>query len=324
MAWAIGVDLGGTKLEVGLVDENGQVIRRRLFSTRVLEGPSAIVSDIVEGVHQLSEGAEAPIVGVGVGMAGQIESKTGVVHFAPNLKWHRVPLRAELNRLLRLPIQVTNDVRAATWGEWMHGAGKGIEDLLCVFIGTGIGGGVISGGKLLTGHRNAAGEVGHMPIDFHGPLCGCGNKGCFEAYAGGWAIARRAQELIAKDPAEGAHLTRLAGWDHPVTAKNVFEAARQNDPLAKKIVEEVTQALIAGMTGLVNAFNPHCIVLGGGVIHGMPEFIPLIREGVMKCALKAATEDLQIASSILGGDAGVVGAASIVREQVSHGVSNER
>lgn len=311
-SWSVGVDLGGTKLIVALVDSEGTVSSRIRVATRVKEGPKAIISDIADSVKQLRADVDGEILGVGIGIAGQIEKGTGVVHFAPNLQWHGVPLQSELQRALGIDVVVINDVRAATWGEWMHGAGKGTEDLLCLFVGTGIGGGIVSGGKLLVGSTNAAGEIGHMPIDFHGPKCTCGGRGCFEAFAGGWAIARRAKELISEDHAGGQPLIQLAGGDvNLVSAKTVFEAAGKKIPLGILLVEEIKEAMIAGVTGLVNAFNPKCLVMGGGVIEGMPELVSFVKEGVFKNALTASTEELQIVRSKLHNEAGVIGAASV-------------
>jgi glucokinase len=211
-----------------------------------------------------------------------------------------------------LPVVVTNDVRAAAWGEWLHGAGQGCDDLVCLFVGTGIGGGVVSGGRMLAGCSNAAGELGHITVDLHGPQCHCGNQGCLEALAGGWAIARRAQEAIAADPAAGTSLVQMAGGQQKaVTAKIVAQAFHAGDPLAQELVDEVAQALIAGAVGLVNAFNPCRLILGGGVIEGLPELVDRIDQGVCERALEAASAPLQVLPAQLKNDAGVVGAAAL-------------
>jgi glucokinase len=310
--WAIGVDLGGTKVEVAQVDREGQVRQRLRRATDVKDGPAAIEAEIVAAVRELHESTGSSPAGVGVGVAGQIEPASGVVHFAPNLDWHDVPLQADLSRTLRLPVVVTNDVRAAAWGEWLHGAGQGCDDLVCLFVGTGIGGGVVSGGRMLSGCNNAAGELGHITVDLHGPLCHCGNQGCLEALAGGWAIARRAQEAIAADPAAGSSLVQMAGGQQTaVTAKIVAQAAHAGDPLARELVDEVAQALIAGAVGLVNAFNPCRLILGGGVIEGLPELIDRVDQGVCERALEAASTPLQVLPAQLKNDAGVVGAAAL-------------
>jgi glucokinase len=310
--WAIGVDLGGTKVEAAQVDTEGQVRQRLRRATDVKDGPAAIEAEIVTAVRELQESVGSSPAGVGVGVAGQIEPASGVVHFAPNLDWHDVPLQADLSRTLRLPVVVTNDVRAAAWGEWLHGAGQGCGDLVCLFVGTGIGGGVVSGGRMLSGCSNAAGELGHITVDLHGPLCHCGNQGCLEALAGGWAIARRAQEAIAADPAAGASMVQMAGGQQTaVTAKIVAQAAHTGDPLARELVDEVAQALIAGAVGLVNAFNPCRLILGGGVIEGLPELIDRVDQGVCERALEAASAPLQVLPAQLKNDAGVVGAAAL-------------
>jgi glucokinase len=310
--WAMGVDLGGTKVEVAQVDAFGHLLQRVRRATDVKDGPGAIETEIRTAARELEASAGCPPAGVGVGVAGQIETSTGIVRFAPNLGWRDVPLQADLAQALGLPVVVLNDVRAATWGEWLHGAGQGVNDLVCLFVGTGIGGGVVSGGRMLSGCSNTAGELGHMTIDLHGPPCHCGNRGCLEALAGGWAIARRAQEAITADPEAGAALLRLAdGSSAAVTARHVAEAAHAGDRLAQALVDEVAVALIAGVVTMVNAFNPCRLIFGGGVIEGLPELVERVAQGVRERALAAAGEPLQVLPAQLHGDAGVVGAAAL-------------
>jgi glucokinase len=162
---------------------------------------------------------------------------------------------------------------------------------------------------MLSGCSNTAGEVGHMIINLHGPPCSCGSRGCFEALAGGWAIARDAREAVAADPSLGASLLKIAGKRDSITAEMVAEAAKADDPLARRIIEEVTQSLIAGCVSLVNAFNPCRLILGGGVIEGSPELVNRIDQGVRRQALSAATQSLHILPAQLKNDAGVIGAA---------------
>jgi glucokinase len=309
--FAIGVDLGGTKIEVAHV-EQGVVRRRRRVATDVAGGAEAVEKQIVTAVRSLAQEASAHPLGVGVGVAGQIEPGTGRVHFAPNLQWHDVPLQSSLAHTLGLPVVVTNDVRAATWGEWLHGAGKGCDDLICLFVGTGIGGGVVTDGRMLVGANNSAGELGHVTVAVDGPKCHCPNRGCLEALASGWAIAEQAQAAVAADPAGGAALLQLAGGKlSEVNSRLVAQAAHSGDPLAQRLVDRVAENLTAGVVGLVNAFNPACFILGGGVIEGFPELIQRVRDGVMQRALAAATAGLQVVGSQLHNDAGVVGAAAV-------------
>ncbi|MBE0617241.1 MAG: ROK family protein, partial [Proteobacteria bacterium] len=173
---AVGVDLGGTKVAVGLVDADGGLVRRTRRTTDVQAGPEAITAQIAAAVKELRAVAGPDPICVGVGVAGQVEPDSGRVRFAPNLKWQDVPLGRLLREALGLPVAVTNDVRAATWGEWLHGAGQGCDHLVCVFVGTGIGGGVVTHGRVLEGYAKAAGELGHMTVALGGPECTCGNR----------------------------------------------------------------------------------------------------------------------------------------------------
>ena len=310
--WAVGVDLGGTKVNVALVEAGGQMGQRLHFETNVKGGPHAVIADIAKAVRSLKATSGSSLLGAGVGLAGQIDPGQGIVTFAPNLGWHDEPFQADLIKALGLPVVVTNDVRAATWGEWFHGAGKGCNDLICLFVGTGIGGGVVSGGQILTGCSNTAGELGHMVIDLDGPPCTCGDRGCLEALASGWAIAREAKEAVSGNPSGGTLLLNLAGGDpKEITARMVAQAFQAKDPLAGEIVNRVSRALIVGAVSIVNAFNPCRLVLGGGIIEGFPELIDRIAEGVHKRALRAATGSLQVLPAKLGTDAGVIGAATL-------------
>ena len=254
--------------------------------------------------------------GLGIGVAGQVDKVTGTVRFSPNLDWHNVPLRARLEEALGLPVVVNNDVRAATWGEWQHGAGQGVNDLVCLFVGTGIGGGIVSSGCLLEGCHNSAGELGHITIVASGRHCRCPNQGCLEAYAGGWAIAERAQEAVHADPKAGQTLVTLAGGIQHISAATVSRAYTDGDSLARRLVEETAQYLAAGVVGIVNAFNPCLLILGGGVIQGLPEYIPLIERSVRANALETAVEHLRIVTAALGNKAGVIGAADLARSKI--------
>jgi glucokinase len=238
----------------------------------------------------------------------------GVVRYAPNLKWRNVPLKDKLEEKLKMPVVVTNDVRAATWGEWRYGSGRGVDDLIVLFVGTGIGGGVISNGNMIVGCSNTGGELGHITIVVDGRNCHCPNMGCLEAYAGGWAIAERAQEAVRAKPKEGQRLTSLAGGIKKITAATVSQTYQEGNQLANRLVEETGRYLAAGVVSIVNAFNPCLLVLGGGVIEGLPELVHMVEEFVRNRALKAATENLKIVKASLGGDAGVVGAAALAQK----------
>ena len=314
---ALGIDLGGTKIDIGVVDCSGKILRRELIKTSK-EGPEKVVEEILAHIKKLEVSGEE-ILAAGVGMAGQIDDLTGLVHFAPNLGWKNFPLGEKLTNSLKIPVKVTNDVRVAAWGEWLYGAGLGCQDMICLFIGTGIGAGIVSGGKMLTGSHNAAGEVGHMTLDLNGPLCSCGNRGCFEALASGWAIAKKAKEVVMHNSIEGKKFLDLTGGTvDQITARAVFEAYKLKASVAVKVIEEAKDVLIAGVAGLVNAFNPAKVILGGGIITGAPFLIDVIREGTPKRGLKTAVEYLEIVQAHLKGDAGVIGASAFVLDSLKH------
>lgn len=309
---AIGIDLGGTKIAIGKVDEEGRMLGLLRYETDARAGVGAVIGQIVKGVRRLNDANEVSISGIGIGVAGQVDPDTGAVRFAPNLDWHDVPLGAEVEKACGFPAIVTNDVRAALWGEWLFGAGRGANDLLCIFVGTGIGGGIVCGGKVLEGCSNTAGEIGHMTVNFNGPPCHCGGTGCMESFAGGWAIARRAVESVKGMPALGATILKMAGDRvDQITAKTVVQAAYTGDALAELIMNEAADALGAGIATLINVLNPCLVILGGGMIEGMPEMVSRIDRRVRLRALPAATGGLAISASGLGNNAGIIGAATL-------------
>jgi glucokinase len=313
--FTMGVDLGGTKINLALVDISGRLLSTQKFSTRQDKEPKKVITDIIAGIDRCLSEAGQEAKAVGVGIAAQVDFKGGV-QGSPNLGWRNVPLKKKLEEKIGVPVIVTNDVRAATWGEWRFGSGRGVDHLTVLFVGTGIGGGVISSGKLLEGCTNTGGELGHTTVVYGGRQCHCPNKGCLESYAGGWAIAERAQDAVNKTPKEGKQLKYLAGSVEEITAETVSQAYKQGDSLAQRIVEETGQYLGAGVVSIVNSFNPCRVVLGGGVIEGIPELIQMVKNFTRKRALEAAIKKLEIVKAKLGADAGVIGAAVLAQELI--------
>ncbi len=315
----IGVDLGATKLAVALVDAEGAVVASSRRPTHAERDADEVVADVITCVKQdcLSVAA-SDVLAVGVGVAGQVDPATATVVHAPNLRWDDYPLGSRLSEALSVPAFVLTDVQAATYGEWHHGAGKNVTDLVCLFVGTGVGGGVISNGQLVQGCAGSAGELGHITIDLNGgPSCRCGNHGCLEAFAGGWAIARRAQQVAASDRRAASMMLELAGGDaEAITAGVVSDAYHQGDPLAAEMVQRAGDALAAGAASIANAFNPCRLVLGGGVIEGLPELIDRVKAGISERALEAALRPLLIVKAELGGNSGTVGAAVWARRNL--------
>lgn len=314
--FTVGVDLGGTKVEVALIDAKGQVLFSNRYATNPEKGSDGIIADIIDSINKVQNQAEQKAAALGIGAAGQVD-KEGVVRSAPNLPFHNEPLKMKLEKELGLPVVVTNDVSAATYGEWRYGTGKGIDDLVVLFVGTGIGGGVVSGGQLLEGCNNTGGELGHITLVADGRSCRCPNRGCLEAYAGGWAIAERAREAVFADPKKGERLKSLAGGVENITATTVGQAYHEDDPLAKSLIKETGRYLAAGVVSIINAFNPCLLVLGGGVIEGLPELIPIVEEITKKRALEPNIEKLKIVKASLGGKAAIVGAAFLAQNKLS-------
>lgn len=309
----VGVDLGGTKVEAALVDASGNILSSHRHPTHPEKGASQIIEDISACVDQCLAKGKSQAQALGIGVAGQVDL-AGVVRSSPNLGWNNVPLREMLEERVKLPVYVSNDVRVASWGEWRFGAGKGVHDLIVVFVGTGIGGGVVSGGRMLEGCSNTAGEIGHITLISDGRDCRCPNRGCLEAYAGGWAIAERAQEAVEADPDAGRSLLSIAGSLEKITAATVSQAYHEGDLLAFQLVKETIQYLAGGLVGIVNAFNPCVLVLGGGVIEGIPEIVENMEAIIKKRALKPAAERLKVAKAALGNRAGIIGASALARD----------
>jgi glucokinase len=313
--FTLGVDLGGTKIDTALVDRHGQIVASHYRLWQAAKTPAQALADVADSARICLQKAGQKASGLGIGVAGQIDKVRGIVRRSPNLPdWQDVPLKEKLEQALGLPVTVNNDAKAIVWGEWKHGAGQGCRDLVCLFVGTGIGGGVISGGRLIEGPSNTAGELGHLTVVAGGRQCHCPNEGCLEAYAGGWAIAERTQDIVRSNSQGGELLAGLAGGIDKITAATVAQAYVQNDPLAYRMVKDTSKFLAAGMVSIVNAFNPALIILGGSVILGIPDLVGMVEKRVREHALQTPLEDLKIVTAALGNKAGVIGAAALARE----------
>ena len=311
----LGIDLGGTKVKTALVDSKGKILSAHKYPTNPEKGADGVIEDILKCIDGCLGDNIQKAEALGIGIAAQVDLKGNVIN-APNLRWRNVPLKRILEKKLGMPVFVLNDVNAATWGEWRYGSGKNVSDLVVIFIGTGVGGGVISGSRMVIGCDNSGGELGHITIVLDGRQCHCPNKGCLEAYAGGWAIAERAQEAIRANSQNGRQLISLAGTIENITAKTVGDAYYKKDPLSVQLIEETIQYLAAGVVSIVNVFNPRILILGGGVIEGMPELISEIEKIAKEKALESSLVDLKITKAALGSDAGVIGAAIFAQNEI--------
>ncbi len=309
---ALGIDLGATKVVSGLVAADGRVVRHGTRRVHGNDGPDAVLEVVVRSAREcLADGPRRPAA-IGIAVAAQVDPRSGTVVHAPNLGWRDVPLARQLADELGGPVTVVNDARAATAAEWRFGAGVGVDDLFYLSLGTGVGGSAVVGGRLLEGGSHALGEVGHLTVVAGGRRCHCPNVGCLEAYVGGWAIAERAREAAASDPPGGSGLSDLAGDRASITAETVFAGYRAGDRLATEIVRETVRILADGAVGIVNAFNPSLLAVGGGLVAGMPEFVPAIASAVgSRCQPPAA--GVRVVPSSLGPSAPMVGAADVAR-----------
>jgi glucokinase len=312
----LGVDLGATKVVSGLVAEDGKILRHSGRLEHLNGGPGSVIAAVVRSVTECLPQGLPRNLKVGVSVAAQVDPRTGVVAHAPNLGWRDVPLARQLGKELGARVVVINDARAAALAEWRYGAGRGASDMFLLTLGTGVGGSAVVDDRLLEGGRHALGEVGHMTIVVGGRRCHCPNTGCLEAYVGGWAIAERAREAVRRDSLAGRALVAHAGSVDEITAQTVFQVHRAGDALAGRIVRETEGFLADGAVGIVNAFNPARLVLAGGQLSGMPEFVSVVRTAVRaRCQPPAASA--RVVRAGLGEDAALVGAARFARELAS-------
>lgn len=316
----VGVDLGGTKMLAALVAYDGSIIAREEIPTLAQQGEVAVLDrlgNLIEGILAAVPGSRSALRGIGVATAGTLDTANGVVTFATNLGWRDVAVAAVLSDRFACEVRLENDATAAAVGEWLAGAGEGAPDCIFVTISTGIGGGIISGGRLIAGVNHNAGELGHISIDGNGPRCLCGNVGCLELYASGTAIGRRGAEHVRRvasgDGDAAGALTRLAGGDPDrVDARLVAAAAAEGDAEASGILREAGRALGIGLVSILHLLNPQVVILGGGASHiGEPLLGPM-REVIEDRCLPSILGPVRFVTSALGSSAGAVGAALLM------------
>ncbi|WP_239330705.1 ROK family glucokinase [Frankia sp. CiP3] len=311
----IGVDVGGTKVAAGVVDRDGAVLASVRWPTPTKE-PAEVADSIAAAVDDLRAAVSPrPVEAVGIGAAGWIDRERSHVLFAPNLAWRNEPLRDEVSARIGLPVIVENDANAMAWGEYRFGAGRGHDDLLCVTVGTGIGGGIVLDGKLYRGHAGIGAEIGHMQMVPGGHPCGCGNRGCFEQYASGRALVRTAQEMIMVSHAAGRRLLELTDGDVAcLTGPMITDVARQGDPLAVKCFEEVGSWLGRGLASLATILDPGRFVVGGGVAEAGDLLLGSVRaEFRNNLSGREYRPEVEIVVAELGPPAGIIGAADLAR-----------
>lgn len=320
--WIVGVDLGGTNTAVGVLPvDGGEVLAFRSQPTYAQRGAKYVVDRIVAMIEHAIEqvldeqgGDQDDFGGVGIGSPGPLDRETGTVIETPNLGWRNFPLRDLIANATGLAATLDNDANCATYGEWWLGAGRDVDTLVGLTLGTGIGGGVVLDGDIFHGISDVAGEIGHMTIDSTGRKCKCGNYGCLEAYASGPAIALRAAEGI--EAGAESMLSDLVGGDlDEITAATVYEAVVLGDPYANEVMAETSKLLGAGVASIINVLNPEMVVIAGGVTRaGDHLFVPL-RAEVRRRAFRSAAERCRILPAELERTAGVIGAAAVFKKE---------
>jgi glucokinase len=309
---AIGIDIGGTKIAAGVVDGQGNVLARARVQTPS-HSPAEVEGAIAAVVEELSH--RHRVAAVGIGAAGFVDITGSDVLFAPHLAWRKEPLRAAVSRRVGLPVRVDNDANAAGWAESRFGAGRGEEHLLCITLGTGIGGGLILGGQVYRGRYGLAGEFGHQQVVPGGHRCKCGNRGCWEEYASGNALAREAQALAAGDGDAAREMrSRAQGDIARITGQVVADAADAGDEAAIGLLADVGRWLGVGMAGLAAALDPGMFVVGGGVSDAGDLLLDPARESFRQTLTgRGFRPEARIERARLGAEAGLVGAADLAR-----------
>ena len=317
MKYYAGIDLGGTFIKCGIVDEEGHILIKEKIPTGREREYVEIARDMAQLAADLAKRAGVPAGGLaaaGIGSPGTIDSAKGVIVYNNNIGWKKVPLAAEVKKHLGVPVYATNDANAAALGESFAGTAKKFNSSVFVTLGTGVGGGIVLGGELFEGNRSAGAEIGHMVIRVGGERCTCGRKGCFEAYASATALIRQTRRAMEKD-GESA-LWKIAPTLADVDGKTTFDGMRMGDRTAEKVVKNYINYLAEGLTNLANIFRPDAIVLGGGVCaEGENLLAPLRRK--MNRMLYGGTKyaPVELLAASLGNDAGLVGAAHFAQQR---------
>jgi glucokinase len=327
--FAIGVDLGGTNLRIAAVDNAGKTLDKITTSTEVARGRDLVIDEMCAAIQQVvaKQKGAGELAGIGIGVPGIIEMQTGMLRESPNLPgWHNYPVRDEIERRLKTTVVLENDANAAALGEKWLGAAAGVDDMCMFTLGTGVGGGLVMQGKIWHGMTGMAGELGHINVEPDGHPCKCGSRGCLEQYASATAVKRMAQEAISAGNAP--LMARALKEDAEFTSKIIYDLAMQGDAPARGIFEQVGRALGIVVADMVNIFNFPMYVIGGGVASAWDAFAPLMLETVGRnsfvyratapaentavgTAGKGPVRGTIITKAVLGGDAGLVGAARL-------------
>lgn len=312
----LGIDLGGTNVKAGLVDENNAVLFKSSVPTGVADGNDAVVDNIVKACAIVLHEAGitlADVSNIGIGTPGAVNSDTGVVERAENMKFENFPLVAKLEEKINRKVYIENDANAAALGEYVAGAALGAKNAVCVTLGTGVGGGIIIDGKLYSGSNYAGGELGHTSISFDGISCNCGRRGCWERYASVTALIEQTKEAMQAN--KGSVLWAIAEEDiDNVNGKTSFDAMREGDETGKAVVDKYIEYIACGVTNMVNIFQPDVICIGGAISKEGDYILTALNEIVERERFTKVNEkQTKVVMATLGNDAGIIGAANLYK-----------
>ena len=304
-SFTIGVDVGGTNIKYGLVDAEGRIIARESFKTALFSNKhkliKGLIDHILQSLHKYNI-LKKQVLGIGIGFPGLIDFPQGIVKTVTNLKgWNNVPLKKAMETQLGLPVFLDNDVNVIALGEWKYGAGKGYENIICITLGTGVGGGLILNNQLYRGKGFSAGEVGHIMINEKGPVCNCGGKGCLEAYVGNKVLLKNARKIFK---------------NKEIAIEDIGVLAKKGTPAAIQFWQDTATHIGNALIGIVNLLNPELIIIGGGISNNYSFLGKTIMQIIKKNAMKVPARLVKVVRAKLGDDAGIIGAKVLVKEAI--------
>ena len=311
MKYYIGIDLGGTNIKAGVVNENYEIISKATTKTLLPRPAEEICADMAKVSLEAMEQAGLKlenIESIGIGTPGTANSETGIIEYSNNLGFLNLPVVELMQKYINKPFYVENDANAAAYGEFIAGAAKGANDAVCITLGTGVGGGIIINGKIYSGFNFAGAEIGHTVIDPNGPECTCGRKGCFEVFSSATGLVRMTKDAMLEDKA--SVMWQMNEEDGKVSARTAFNAMRAGDRAGKAVVDKYIRYLACGITNTINIFQPDILCIGGGVCNeGDPLLLPLKELVAKEIYTKNSAKNTEIVIAKLGNDAGIIGAA---------------
>ncbi|TCT26966.1 glucokinase [Melghiribacillus thermohalophilus] len=314
----LGADIGGTFIKLAIMDGQGNIIKKWSIETNTSDQGRHIPLEIYESFSKHLEMENLTfehIYGLGIGAPGFVDLSSGIVYEAVNIGWKDFNLKQAMESYIHQPVFVSNDANLAALGENWKGAGKNVEDLIMVTLGTGVGGGVITSGQVINGINGTGGEIGHITVSPQdGPLCNCGRRGCIETYASATGIARMGYEAVQNG--KETSLKEIMNLNGRITAKDVFEEAKKDDQVCRKIIEKVTDLLGLVLSNLAIAINPKKIVIGGGVANAGEELLSPLKKSFRRYCLPRTADACTFQLAELGNDAGVIGGAYLVKKQL--------